>query len=70
MLGAVVDAPSTSQLAEAVGVSVASASQHAAILRAAGLITTDRAGPAVRHALTPLGEHLLREGRPVGVSPR
>ncbi|MBY8870912.1 winged helix-turn-helix domain-containing protein [Micromonospora sp. PLK6-60] len=70
VLAAIVDAPSTSRLAEVVGVSVASASQHAAVLRAAGLITTHRAGPAVRHLLTPLGEQLLREGRPVGVSPR
>lgn len=63
VLAAVADTPSTSELARAVGVSVASASQHAATLRAAGLLTSHRAGPAVRHALTPLGERLLRSGR-------
>ncbi|OKI89381.1 ArsR/SmtB family transcription factor [Micromonospora sp. CB01531] len=64
VLAAVVDGPSTSQLARALGISVASASQHASTLRAAGLITSHRDGATVRHALTPLGEHLLRAGRP------
>lgn len=63
VLAAVVDGPSTSQLARALGISVASASQHTSTLRAAGLITSHRDGPTVRHALTPLGEHLLRAGR-------
>ncbi|MEU1642239.1 ArsR/SmtB family transcription factor [Micromonospora zamorensis] len=64
VLGAIADGPSTSQVARTVGISLASASQHATILRSAGLVTTRRAGPAVRHTLTPLGEHLLRAGRP------
>ncbi|MEU9823828.1 transcriptional regulator [Micromonospora chersina] len=70
VLAAAGDTPTTSQLARVVGVSVASASQHAATLRAAGLITSHRAGPAVRHALTPLGEQLLRAGAPAAVSRR
>ncbi|MEH0935010.1 ArsR/SmtB family transcription factor [Micromonospora psammae] len=63
VLGAVADGPSTSQLARTLGISVASASQHTTTLRSAGLISTDRVGSAVRHTLTPLGEHLLRAGR-------
>lgn len=54
---------STTELARRVGVSVASASQHAGVLRASGLIATRRTGPAVRHTLTPLGENLLRDDR-------
>ncbi|MGK5443728.1 winged helix-turn-helix domain-containing protein [Micromonospora sp. URMC 105] len=63
VLGAIADRPSTSQVARTLGISVASASQHAATLRQAGLITTHRTGPAVLHTLTPLGEDLLRGGR-------
>ncbi|HEX5996629.1 MAG TPA: helix-turn-helix domain-containing protein [Jiangellales bacterium] len=64
VLAAAADAPGTSQLARALRISVASASQHASILRAAGLITSHRDGPTVRHALTPLGAQLLRAGCP------
>jgi DNA-binding transcriptional ArsR family regulator len=46
----------TSELARAVGISLASASTHAAALRGAGLVTTRRDGQAVRHALTELGQ--------------
>ncbi|MGW9193352.1 winged helix-turn-helix domain-containing protein [Micromonospora chersina] len=70
VLTAAADTPTTSQLARVVGVSVASASQHAATLRAAGLVTSHRTGPAVRHALTPLGEQLLRAGTTAEVSRR
>ncbi|MEV0489898.1 ArsR/SmtB family transcription factor [Streptomyces atratus] len=49
----------TSGLAERVGVSLAAASQHAAVLRGAGLIDTARTGMAVLHTLTPLGQALL-----------
>jgi DNA-binding transcriptional ArsR family regulator len=45
----------TSELARAVGISLASASTHAAALRGAGLVTTRRDGQAVRHTLTELG---------------
>ncbi|MFJ3336032.1 ArsR family transcriptional regulator [Streptomyces sp. NPDC086766] len=49
----------TTALADRVGVSLPSASQHTAVLRNAGLITTTRTGGAVLHALSPLGARLL-----------
>lgn len=49
----------TSELAQRAGISLASASQHASILRAAGLVTTRREGGAVLHTLTALGTGLL-----------
>ena len=51
---------STTELADRVGISLAAASQHASVLREAGLITTHRQGSAVLHVLTPLGVELLR----------
>lgn len=51
---------STTELARRTATSPATASHHAAVLRAAGLLTTERAGPAVRHRLTPLGRALLQ----------
>lgn len=55
----------TSELARRAGVSLASASQHAAVLRDAGLVVTLRHGNAVLHTLTPLGAALLRGGAAV-----
>jgi predicted transcriptional regulator len=52
----------TTELADRVGISLAAASQHASVLRDAGLITTHRQGSAVLHMLTPLGAELLRAG--------
>ncbi|MFI0979255.1 helix-turn-helix domain-containing protein [Streptomyces sp. NPDC021093] len=52
----------TSELARRAGVSLASASQHACVLREAGLVVTLRHGSAVLHSLTPLGSALLRGG--------
>ncbi|GAA3091480.1 winged helix-turn-helix domain-containing protein [Streptomyces roseofulvus] len=49
----------TTALAERASVSLAAASQHASVLRGAGLIDTVRTGTAVLHSLTPLGEALL-----------
>ncbi|RKN28309.1 ArsR/SmtB family transcription factor [Micromonospora musae] len=49
----------TTTLARATGISLASASEHATALRGAGLLSTDRTGGAARHRLTPLGAHLL-----------
>ena len=60
VLGAVNGGRNTTDLAQTVGTSIASASEHAAVLRSAGLISTHRTGPAVLHSLTPLGESLLR----------
>ncbi|MER6910969.1 winged helix-turn-helix domain-containing protein [Streptomyces sp. NPDC000594] len=58
----------TSELARRAGVSLASASQHAAVLRDAGLVLTLRHGNSVLHTLTPLGAALLRGGAPAEVS--
>ncbi len=52
----------TSAIARKVRISPSSASEHAAILRAAGLITTDRYGQAVVHRLSELGSALLANG--------
>jgi len=41
---------------------VAAASQHASVLRGAGLIASHRQGSAVLHVLTPLGAELLQAG--------
>ncbi|MGW7418194.1 ArsR/SmtB family transcription factor [Streptomyces sp. NPDC054863] len=58
-LRAVTAACTTSQLAARLGISSAGASQHAAILRQSGLITTRRARNNVLHTVTPLGMALL-----------
>ncbi|WP_416906034.1 ArsR/SmtB family transcription factor [Micromonospora echinospora] len=50
---------STGDLARKLGISPASASEHATVLRDAGLVSTTRQGREVRHRLTPLGRHLL-----------
>ncbi|MEV0633601.1 winged helix-turn-helix domain-containing protein [Streptomyces sp. NPDC050619] len=49
----------TSELARHAGVSLSSASEHATVLRKAGLITSTRERHRVRHTLTPLGVDLL-----------
>jgi DNA-binding transcriptional ArsR family regulator len=53
------DGATTSELARRVQVSAACASQHASVLRGAGLITTRRLDNRVLHTLTPLGHALL-----------
>jgi DNA-binding transcriptional ArsR family regulator len=52
----------TSQLARRVGVSTASASQHAAVLRDAGLITSHRDRNRMLHRVTRLGLAILNGG--------
>jgi DNA-binding transcriptional ArsR family regulator len=60
----------TSQIATRLGISAASASEHATVLRAARLVTSRRLGPAVLHTLTPLGRALLAApGEGPGESP-
>lgn len=59
-LEALNDGCTTSELARRLGISQAGASQHATILRDAGLITTFRDRNAVLHTLTTLGVALLR----------
>jgi hypothetical protein len=49
----------TAELAGVVGISPASASEHAKVLRDARLIETSRAGRSARHSLTPLGRTML-----------
>jgi 1-aminocyclopropane-1-carboxylate deaminase len=62
VLRTIADGCSTTELADRVGISLAAASQHASVLRDAGLITTHRRGSAVLHVLTPLGAELLQAG--------
>jgi DNA-binding transcriptional ArsR family regulator len=49
----------TAELAASAGISPASASEHAKVLREAHLIETRREGRAVRHSLTALGRTQL-----------
>ncbi|MEV4118242.1 helix-turn-helix transcriptional regulator [Micromonospora sp. NPDC049645] len=62
---------STTVLSRAVGISLASASEHARALRTAGLVASEREGGSVRHHLTGLGAELLRgpAGDPGGPPP-
>lgn len=53
------NACTTSELAKQLDSALATASQHAAVLRESGLVTTQRMGQAVLHAITPLGLALL-----------
>jgi DNA-binding transcriptional ArsR family regulator len=62
VLSAVAEGCTTTELASQVGISLAAASQHASVLRNAGLIITRRQGSAVLHVLTPLGADLLQSG--------
>ncbi|MFI1227495.1 MULTISPECIES: ArsR/SmtB family transcription factor [unclassified Streptomyces] len=61
-LGVTAEGCTTTELARRLGVSVPAASQHATVLRNAGLITTSRRGGSVLHLITPLGRTLLRTG--------
>ncbi|WP_189133481.1 ArsR/SmtB family transcription factor [Wenjunlia tyrosinilytica] len=58
-LEAISDRCSTTELARRLHTSLATASQHAAVLRETGLVATSRCGRKVEHTLTPLGERLL-----------
>ena len=49
----------TSELARRAGVSLSSASEHASVLRGAGLVSSSRRRNSVRHTLTPIGLALL-----------
>lgn len=52
---------STTELAERAGVSLASASEHARVLAAAGLTQTRRVGRSVRHSIHASGSRVLRD---------
>jgi DNA-binding transcriptional ArsR family regulator len=60
-LQALTDCCTTSELAQRLGISAAAASQHATILRKAGLITTFRNRNTVWHSVTSLGVALLQK---------
>jgi len=53
----------TAELAAALDISAASASEHAKVLRDAYLVETHRVGRSVRHSLTPLGRTMLGQLR-------
>jgi DNA-binding transcriptional ArsR family regulator len=57
--------PTTGEVARRLDISPASASEHATVLREAGLIMTRRHRNMVLHTLTPLGSNLLNGGRTV-----
>jgi len=58
----------TTEIARRLRISPASASEHAYALRAAGLISTERAGTGVAHRITPLGRALLGSPRRGGAN--
>ncbi|HEY6297272.1 MAG TPA: winged helix-turn-helix domain-containing protein, partial [Streptosporangiaceae bacterium] len=62
VLSAIAEGGTTTEVASRVGISLAAASQHASVLRSAGLIITRRQGSSVLHVLTPLGAELLQAG--------
>lgn len=62
VLEATVPGRTTGQLADRVGVSAATASHHARLLREANLITSRRDTNHVVHSVTPLGMALLNHG--------
>ena len=59
VLRALAEPRSTAELADAVEISPASASEHAKVLREANLIYTRRLGRSVRHSLTPMGRSIV-----------
>lgn len=70
-LEALAEGCSTGELADRLGISLAGASKHAAVLRRSGLVTTSRNRNTALHALTPLGKALLRSCEPfVAPAPR
>ncbi|MCQ6248125.1 winged helix-turn-helix transcriptional regulator [Streptomyces samsunensis] len=63
ILHALTESCTTTQLGRRLGISVAAASQHTTVLRAAGLVTSSRNLNTVLHSLTPLGLTLLNDGK-------
>jgi Helix-turn-helix domain len=63
VLASIGDGCTTTELAGRAGISLAAASQHAAVLRDAGLVASRRQGGEVLHVLTPLGADLLQAGQ-------
>lgn len=69
VLAAVRDGGTTTELSGRVGVSPSTASEHASVLRAAGLIRSERRGGSVWHTLTPLGTAMLDGAQPAPGAP-
>ncbi|WP_051366362.1 winged helix-turn-helix domain-containing protein [Hamadaea tsunoensis] len=71
LLAAIAASPGslTGELARGLRISAASASEHATVLRNAGLITTIRYGRTALHTVTPLGEAMLRPSTPLTEPP-
>ncbi|MEV6630161.1 winged helix-turn-helix domain-containing protein [Actinoplanes sp. NPDC051470] len=61
ILEATADGCTTTELARRLGISPATASHHASVLRDAGLITTIRIGTSVLHTMHPRGELLVNQ---------
>ncbi|MBE8523333.1 winged helix-turn-helix transcriptional regulator [Amycolatopsis sp. H6(2020)] len=59
VLHAIAHGATTSQLARRLDTSVSSVSRHAAVLRGAGLVASQRQNQAVFHSVTPLGAAML-----------
>ncbi|WP_238165979.1 winged helix-turn-helix domain-containing protein [Kribbella caucasensis] len=59
VLRALTSSATTTQLARRTGISLASASEHAQVLRNAGLLTTHRTNGTALHSLTPTAHRLL-----------
>jgi DNA-binding transcriptional ArsR family regulator len=59
VLAALAGGSTTGELARKLRISPAGASQHATVLRRAGLVLSTRRGNSVLHTLTPLGSALL-----------
>jgi DNA-binding transcriptional ArsR family regulator len=72
VLTAIADIPglNTSELAHAVGISLAGASQHATVLRDAGLVITHRRNGAAVHKLSSRGVTLLEASPLAGSGPQ
>ncbi|GAA0934894.1 winged helix-turn-helix domain-containing protein [Kribbella koreensis] len=66
VLRALTTSATTTQLARRTGISLASASEHARVLRNAGLLTTHRTAGTAHHSLTPTAHRLLTTGHPRG----
>lgn len=65
VLEALSETCNTSELGRRLGISPAAASQHATVLRGAGLVTSRRRFNKMLHSLTPLGSALVTVGSPV-----
>ncbi|MHB9861588.1 ArsR/SmtB family transcription factor [Streptomyces sp. YIM S03343] len=66
VLRAVALGATTSELARLLGISPATATHHANVLRDSGLLTSHRRNNTVLHTLTPLGAAMLRGGTAPG----